>query len=131
MELDITAIIEDIDPCYYSASCAELGVNAGQITWSNALDKVEETNILSTDKQRQACRAYFREFGAWSQEKIQSWSNQELDALLLQYISENLREAELYGGIDTKAYAEAVEQGRCSGNIFKGTDDNYYIYLGI
>jgi hypothetical protein len=129
--LDVTSVVENICPIYYSASVAELGKDAGRVTWSNALDKAEEIPILSTDVQRQACRDYFREFGAWSQEEIQSWSNQELDALLLQYISGDLREAELYGGIDTKAYAEAVEQGRCSGNIFKGTDDNYYIYLGI
>lgn len=37
MEIDITTLARDCDPADYSASRAELGDNAGKITWSNAL----------------------------------------------------------------------------------------------
>lgn len=129
MELNITALVADIDPCYYSASRAELGEDAGRITWENSMDRVEETPILETDEQRQEVRDYFKGYGAWDDE-IAAWTNQELDALLLQEISSNLRKAEHYGGLDSEEYEAAIKDGQVIGNVYRGNDGEVYIEIG-
>jgi hypothetical protein len=38
MELEITSLFQTIAPMDYSASAAELGQSAGQITWGHAVE---------------------------------------------------------------------------------------------
>lgn len=130
MELNITKIVGDIDPSYYSASRAELGPDARRITWENAMDYVEENPILETEEQRQEASDYFKDCGGWDEDEIPAWSHQELDALLLQEISLNLRQAEHHGGLGTEEWEKACEDGQILGGVYQGDDGEVYIYIG-
>lgn len=92
MEIDITAMTDD---CYdlrdYSASVAERGEHAGRMTW-NASNRETHFHFLNTREELAKARAYFREFGAWSDEELAEMTDKEINALLLQNIAGNLRE---------------------------------------
>lgn len=81
----------------------ELGEDAGKITWNNA---TEHSYLLDTTDKVEAFENYIKRFGAWDQEEIDKWSLEEKVALLIQFISAKIREADL------------------EGHIFKGIDQN-------
>ena len=69
-------------------------------------------------------------FGAWTDEEINAWTPTELNALFLQLVSGDIREA----GIDTdapdwEAYEAGADEGQYSGNISTDAGRVYY-YLG-
>lgn len=129
MELKITRLFKTINPKYYSASHAELGQDAGAITWNNAIDAAPA--LLKTSNDLREFRDYMNGFGAWSDAEIKAWSKRECNALLLQLISGDMREADL----DTKApdwvkYQADSEAGRIGGNMYPGIDGEIYYYIG-
>ena len=129
MELKITSLFKTINPKCYSASRAELGPDAGAITWNNAIDAAPR--LLKTKDQLQEFAQYMHGFGAWGEAEIKAWSVRECNALLLQLISGDIREADL----DTMApdwikYQADSEAGRISGRLFCGTDSEIYYYIG-
>lgn len=134
MEIDITDFFNDCAPMDYSASCAEIGQDAGNITWRAALDDAPDHRLLDTDEKREAFRDHARGFGAWDDEEIAAWSDDELTALFIQLIAGDIREADL----DTTApdwarYQEWIDDGAASGNLYGGpmsTDGRIYYYLG-
>lgn len=101
----------------FSGSVAELGENAGEITWNNALDESKKTPLLDSVGCIKA-REYFEDFGAWSKEELAAMTDTEINALTLQYISGDIRELESY------------DISEVSGNIFKGDDNQFYFYMG-
>lgn len=124
-EIDITALFNaaDFRPSYYSASCAELGQDAGEVTWQNAVDRSEEMDLLLTDEKRDVFRDYVRGFGAWTDEEINSWTNIELNALLLQMISGDIRESGLHANMSVDEWREyeiECTKGTYAGNIYCG-----------
>lgn len=128
MEVNITKIANEPDLWqYYSASQAEIGPDAGKITWENAMDRAGEDTFLS-DEQISAFRDHARECGAWSSEEIESWSKQECGALFLQFVCGDLRERESY-----------IEEGReeeyeknVGGRVYHHEElGEWYYYLGI
>lgn len=135
-ELDITAFFNspDFRPSYYSSSCAELGHDAGYITWQNSVDRSEEIDLLLTDDNREIFRQYIAGFGAWTDSEIKAWTNVELNALLIQMISGDIREA----GLNTvnpnwEDYAKGAESGQYSGRIYGGplsVDGRIYYCIG-
>lgn len=130
MELNITKFYNETAPMDYSASVVEIGNNAGADTWRAACGDSSDYMILNTDDKRQAMRDYVRGFGAWTDEEIDAWSDIELNALLIQCISGDIRESILDD--DPHAWAEYYEQGeQCivSGRLF--SDDNGQIYYSI
>ncbi len=127
MELDITEFFNNECPGDYSASIAELGRDAGKITWSNARECAQETPLFSECK-RDEVIAFFDEFGVW--EDIANWSMAELNALLIQLISGDIREGEVNGVWNWQEYEKATEAGDLSGNLFRGTDNRIYYYVG-
>ena len=132
LELNITALFKtpDFRPSYYSASCAELGQDAGAITWQNAVDRGEEIDLLSTDDNREVFRDSLKEYGAWTVEEIAAWSDVELNALLLQFISGEIRESGLdVNNPDWQQYEKDCERGQIAGNLFT-SDDSIYYYIG-
>lgn len=133
MEINITKFFKEAEPMQYSASVAEYGDNAGKITWGNALAASNEYNYLDDDEKRQAFRDHVKGFGAWSVEEITAWSDNELNALFIQMVSGDMREAGLdddpFDDIDWQAYEESANEGRYSGNIFKGDDGEIYYQL--
>ncbi|OYW62710.1 MAG: hypothetical protein B7Z31_00120 [Rhodobacterales bacterium 12-65-15] len=120
----------------YSASVAEIGANAGADTWRAAVDDSPDYMLLDTDEKREAFRGHVRGFGGWDDAEIAAWSDVELNALFLQMIAGDMREAGLHAGMtaeEWQAYQEAAEAGRCASNICGGplsTDGEIYYYLG-
>jgi len=130
LEVIVTRLITDLDPAEISGSIAERGQNAGQETWDNAVEAAEEEPVLKDDE-RDAARAYFKGFGAWTKAEIAAWSNEELDALVLQYAAGDLRELQRcapgkgLGGIDWDEAQALQEEGTCGGSLFIHGDDLY------
>ncbi len=137
MEIDITAFVVDAIPCEFSASRAELGNDAGKITWNNAKREAVESPLLPPDATR-AFNDWIRGFGAWEPEEIESWGATERNALLIQYISGNLRELESLcpseGNDDENDYGidwdAARDNDQVSGRIYRGDDGRVYFYMG-
>lgn len=121
MELLITRFYNELDdPMHYSASRMELGEDVGKITWNNAVeDATEHSYLLDTTDKVEAFENYIKRFGAWDQEEIDTWPLEEKVALLIQFISSEIREA---------APLEDLEDSE--GRIFKGIDGEMYFYIG-
>lgn len=131
MELDITEFFESCNHADFSASVAELGKDAGRITWQASLEEAKSTRLLKTPEQFAEFRLYMRDFGAWDEGEIAAWTEAECNALLIQLISGDIRGA----GLDTSCpdwaeYEEGVEAGRYSGCIYQGDDGKVYYYVG-
>ena len=129
MELNITEFFNHARPSYYSASCAELGDDAGRITWANAVDAAGQwPDWLNTEDDREEFRAYVRTFGAWDDGEIAAWSDEELTALLIQMIAGDIRESGLQEGTSWEEYEADAEAGRVSSNLYRveGTGGIFY-----
>jgi hypothetical protein len=131
MEIDITSFFENADPFEFSHSIAEDGPNAGPETWQAALKEGAETPLLTTPEQLDALRDHMRGYGAWEDDEIDAWSPAECNAMFIQLISGDIREAGLEGQeideIDMKEYEKFCEdQG---GSLYFSADRAYY-YLG-
>lgn len=130
MELDITDFILAMEPHYLSASVAEIGQDAGRITWENALDYAAEYPLLETEEMRELARDYLAGYGAWSEEEIESWTDRELDALLAQLIASELREFQELAGSCWDTWEQLSREGTVSGSLFRGIDGRTYYYMG-
>ena len=136
MKIDITNFVRTAETHDLSGSVAELGKDAGKITWNNAVREAATTQLISQDDRAEFER-WVREFGAWDREEIAAWSLDECNALLIQYISGDLNELESLCYSDTDEFgidwdeAEKLSQaGVIGSNIFKGVDDHVYFYMG-
>lgn len=120
MELEITKFFNAAKPRNYSASVAELGRDAGAITWANACEDAPAFDLLNSDEKREAARAFVRTLGAWSDDEIAAWSDTELAALIMQFIAGDMREFfELAHG-DWSEWEALCNAGTCSSRIFGG-----------
>jgi uncharacterized protein (DUF2147 family) len=128
MEIDITFMLESDLPTM-SGSVAELGSNAARITWNNSMEYAAENIVLKTPEQVQKAKDWFGEFGAWDDDERAAWTDQEVNALLLQYAAGSLREfpTDDDGEIDF----EEAGNGQYDGHVYKGDDGKIYIYVGI
>ena len=136
MELDITDFFNDCAPMDYSASVAEIGRTAGPDTWRAACEDAPEYNILDTDEKRAAFRSFVRESGGWTDDEINAWSDVELNALCIQWISGDMREPvgfELTASSTREQWADyqaQAEAGQVSGRLFKADDERVFFYIG-
>jgi hypothetical protein len=133
MELDITDFFKTAAPADYSASAAELGQDAGRITWRHACEDSPDHMLLDTEDKRDAFRAHVKGFGAWTAEEIAARSDVELNALCLQMVSGDMREADIgpeSDAADWNRYQRDAESGRVSGRIYQGGDGRVYYYIG-
>lgn len=128
MELNITRFFNEAAPMDYSASCAEIGQDAGPATWAAACDDSADYPMLDTDEKREAFKAHVRGFGAWSDDEIAAWSDAELNALLIQFIAGDIREAGLDSNAPDWVAYEADEN--MAHRLFKGLDNEIYYYIG-
>lgn len=99
IEINITRFVIDENFTDYSDSIANSGLqNIGKITYQNALNQAYDPDdrYLNTPEKLAAFCDYVREFGAWSDDEIDQWSDQEVEALFLQFISGELQEIEPY-----------------------------------
>ena len=135
MEIDITDFANSEDPSEFSASQAELGVNAGKITWGNA-KRAAATYSWVTDENRDEFERWVRDFGAWDEPEIRAWSIEDCCALAVQYVSGDLRQLEHATGDSRKTDAfgfdwSVIESRLDGGNsVYKGDDGRLYAYLG-
>lgn len=130
MELDVTHMVYDADEMpMLSGSVVELGKNAGPFTYSNSIAYAKHCRLLKTDKMRDAARAYFKEYGAWSEEEIAGWSEDELQGIMCQDVAADIREMSV--AKNYKEYRRLCEQGTCLGRLYKGDNNHWYFYLGI
>ncbi len=134
MEIDITHFVKTAESCEFSASRMELGADAGEITWNNAKREAGDSPLID-ESARDAFNSWAR--GFWEREEIEAWPLMECNALLIQYISGDLRELEslCYSdddeyGIDWEKARELSEEGTIGGRIFKGDDGRLYFYMG-
>lgn len=132
MELIITKFWNEACPKDYSASVAEIGVNAGTDTWQAAKDDAGDYNLLDTPEKLEAFRAFVRSSGGWNDKEIAEFSNTDLNALCIQWISGDIREVPDMdlSCWDWNYYNELAEQGRISSRLFEGIDGEIYFCIG-
>lgn len=130
MEIIITAYFtNDLAPMDFSASVMEIGHNAGPDTWQAAIEESADLVLLDTPEKIQALKDYSISAGM-EQEEIQAMSDIESNALFIQWISGDIREANEYleqSPIDWAGYE--ADKNTC-GRMFKGIDNEIYYYLG-
>ena len=69
MEIDITEFFRTADTHEFSASRAELGDNAGKITWDNAVRRSGLRLGPITAESRDEFERWVRDFGAWDSQR--------------------------------------------------------------
>ena len=91
-EIDVTPLFASpgFDPRNCCNSVANLGQNAGKLTWQ-ASQRAASALVLSPE-QLEAFRDFVRSSGGWTREEIAAWSDAELTALCVQWISGDIRE---------------------------------------
>lgn len=118
-EIDVSCLINDVDPFVLSHSIAEAG-EANK--WSDALDVAKDHGLDISN--RKAVKRFFAGFGAWKRDEIAKWTDTELDALVLQYAAGDFRELQSLcpgrglGGINWKKAEKLAERGTVGGNLF-------------
>jgi hypothetical protein len=120
MECEVSFLAE-IDCMQLSGSRAELGQDAGQLTWRNALE-LAGRHPLATWENDEEIRGYFRDYGAWDLEEIAAWSHLEMSAMLLQEAAANYRDFEEHCSEDWEEYTRQAEQGRIRGQLWVDGD---------
>lgn len=129
MQLNVTHMVHDSDDMpNLSGSRAELGQNAGQITWGNSVAYGQKHPLLTTGDMRDAARSYFQSFGAWSEEQIAAWSEDDLQGVMCQDVASAIREMTACDSMED--YQKRCEAGQCSGNLYRGDDGLWYFYVG-
>lgn len=129
MELNITKFFNEACPKDYSASVAEIGNNAGADTWRAACDDSEEYLLLDNDEKREAFRQFIDGYGAWNGQEIAAMTDTDLNALLLQFISGDIREF-IGDKWDWSEYEKQCSEGNASSRLGIGTDNEVYYYIG-
>lgn len=133
MEINITRFFNDACPRDYAASVAEIGADAGPATWRAACDDANDYGpLLDTPEKLDAMRDHVRGFGAWSDNEIAAWSDTELNALFLQFVSGDIRETpemepETW---DWDKYQAMSEAGTVCGRMFRAENGEIFYYLG-
>lgn len=130
MDLDITTFFMQAAPMDYSASVAEIGANAGQATWRAACDDSEDYPILDSDEKREAFRSFVRSSGGWTADEIAAWSDKELNALCIQWIAGDMREADMTTDWTEAQWDEYYADENSRHSIYRGIDGKVYFYCG-
>ena len=127
MEINITDFFYTGQAHLYSASKVELGENAGKLTWLNALGYANKHRMLDTEDQLEAFRQFVKETGGWTQEEMSHWTNHELNALFVQFVAGDMREARLDTPLpDWEQYEIDAMEGRVSSRFFKSEDNQVF-----
>jgi len=127
MELNITEFFKKADPHVYSGSIATHGENVAKETYGAAVADSSTWNILNTPEKIEAAKKYFKTFGAWDGDEIAAWSDFQLNALMIQFISSEMNE---HGMDDIDFDWDAYENDDNAGRISLGYDGEIYYYIG-
>lgn len=133
-ELDISHIIgsDDFVPFDLSNNRATLGDDAGTLTWSASKEAAQCIPLLDTEEKKEAFRVFVRESGGWDDEEIAAWDDTELNALCLQWIAGDIREA--FGDAqpsewDWEQYEADARAGQVSSRLYRGMDSKVYFNI--
>jgi len=130
MELNITQFYNQLNPHDYSASIAERGENAGKETWDAANEAAKTWVLLDTPEKIAAFKKWVEGFGAWDDAEINAWDDDETNALLIQFISGDIKDCCLADDPDDWEGLQAeVDAGSSAGNLFKGEDGEIYFFF--
>jgi hypothetical protein len=92
MYFDVTPLFSDkLDAYLLSNSVANLGDNAGRITWDNALAAADEYPLVNDDN-REEVIDHLKTYGAWDYGDLLQWNNLSLSALVWQFAAGDFRE---------------------------------------
>ncbi len=130
MEINITKFFNEAAPMDYFASVAEIGVNAGRDTWNAAKDDAGFFKMLDTREKLQAFIDHVRGFGAWSDEEMKAWTVRDANAIFIQLVSGDMREAGLHAGMADDDWQEYERDENISYTIYRGIDGEIYYCLG-
>ncbi len=134
-EIEITHLFSEDSPFVpfdLSNNRATLGDNAGALTWRASLETSAEITLLNSEERKDAFRDFVQSSGGWAREEIDAWSDAELNALCLQWIAGDVREA--FGDADFSEwdwaqYEKDAERGRISSSLFKSDDGRVYFSI--
>ena len=138
MNLNISRLIgsDDFVPFDLSNNRATLGQDAGHLTWEASCEAARAIvpPLLDTEEKREAFRDFVEDSGGWSRDEIAAWSEEELNALCLQWIAGDIREA--FGDADPSewdwsAYQADCEAGRVSSRLWKDEAGQVFFYIGV
>ena len=117
----------------YSASCAEIGQNAGADTWQASCENAPDWQFLKTDDDREDFKSFVLSSVGWTdEEEISAWSDNDLQALCLQWIAGDIRECtgpwadRDEEGFTWEQYREDCEAGIVPSSLY--ADDEGLIY---
>jgi hypothetical protein len=95
MEILITPFVKNylLNGCASDFSCsqAERGSYAGKESYAHAVETTEEFSVVNAET-RPTLETFFKGFGAWDIDEIQSWSDAELNGVCLQLIAQDYKE---------------------------------------
>ena len=135
MQIDVTDFVRNANHRTISGSIAELGDCAARITWANAKKESHLYPFLSDDN-REEFEKWLRGFGAWAAGETAEWSLPECNALLLQFISGDVRELKALGVdltgdvIDVTSWETLIEACNAPGRLYPAADGRIYYYVG-
>jgi hypothetical protein len=123
MEIKITEFVKNYlltgNGSDFSCSQAERGSYSGMPAYNHAVETTEHFSVVN-EESREAIIKYFKGFGAWDIEELNSMNDAELNGLCLQLIASEYKEysfdAEEYCG----NYCDASQS----------VDGEYYFYFG-
>jgi len=126
------AKLADVNQFERSHSRAEGGQNAGENTWKASNAAALTSGLLDTPEKLQVMRGFAFASGGWDEDEVAAWTPQEVEALFLQCVAGDTRDA----GADTLAeinwaqYAEDAEAGRVSSSLYRD-EDTGEIYFSL
>lgn len=91
----VDVMFETLAPWVVNNSVANLGPDAGRMTWRNAMTIAENRDAWLVTNAHDACeamRSWARNAGAWELSEILGWSNQECLALFVQNVASEVSE---------------------------------------
>ena len=94
IKANVSVMFETIEPWDVSGSVAELGRDAAQITWGNAMRiafRHEEWLLTPIEDACEAMRGWAKETGGWDGEERDAWTIPECLALFVQNIASEVR----------------------------------------
>lgn len=124
--VDITEFLATECMRDFSASVAEIGPNAGRYTWAASIDSAEDWQFLDDDTMPDFLE-FVRQSGGWTDEEISAWSQQEIQALCLQWIAGDVRECRADSqDPDWDAILRDQEAGRIPSTIYRQGERIYW-----
>lgn len=95
------------------------------------MEAARETVLLDTEEKLEAMRDFVASSGGWDKQEIAAMDSQHLNALFLQWVAGDCREAgaDSLEEIDWEEYERRAEAGQCSSNLYKTEDGRIFFNL--